>query len=110
MAKSFKDLRSKMSLRAQKASRLKAQAMLETMPLSELRLVRKLSQEQMASILNVKQAAVSKLERRTDMYISTLRSFIEAMGGHLEITAEFPDGTVKINQFEELDRNSSQAS
>lgn len=37
------------------------------------------------------------------MYISTLRGFIEAMGGHLEITAEFPEGSVKINQFEDLE-------
>ncbi len=102
MAKSFKELRNKMAPAAQQTSRLKAQAMLQAMPLSELRLARKLSQEQMAVELNVKQAAVSKLERRTDMYISTLRSFIEAMGGHLEITAEFPEGSVKINQFEDL--------
>jgi len=108
MAKSFKDLRNKMAPEAQRVSRLKATVMLQAMPLSELRLARKLSQEQMAAQLNVKQAAVSKLERRTDMYISTLRGFIEAMGGHLEITAEFPEGSVKINQFEELEVNPAQ--
>ena len=44
------------------------------------------------------------MEKRADMYISTLRRFIEAMGGQLEIRAHFPDGDVKINQFEDLDK------
>ena len=103
MAKSFKKLRNQMSAEAQEAARVKAQAMLDTMPLSELRQARKLSQQQLAETLNVKQSAVSKLERRTDMYISSLRSFVEAMGGDLEITARFPDGAVRIVQFEQLD-------
>ena len=49
------------------------------------------------------QAAASKIERRADMYVSTLRSFIQAIGGDLEIIARFPDRPpVRINQFEEL--------
>jgi transcriptional regulator with XRE-family HTH domain len=103
MAKSFKTLRNQMSAEAREAARVKARAMLDTMPLSELRQARRLSQQQLAETLNVKQSAVSKLERRTDMYISSLRSFIEAMGGDLEITARFPDGAVRIEQFEQLD-------
>jgi hypothetical protein len=50
----------------------------------------------------MKQASISKLERRADMYISSLRRFVEAMGGQLEITAKFPEGDVRINQFEDL--------
>ena len=50
-------------------------------------------------ILRVNQAAVSKMVRRTDMYVSTLQDFIKAMGGELKITAKFPDGTVEISQF-----------
>jgi hypothetical protein len=50
----------------------------------------------------VKQSAISKLERRADMYVSTLRHFIEAMGGQLEIRAVFPDGDVRITQFQTL--------
>lgn len=46
---------------------------------------------------------MSKLERRADMYVSTLRRYIEAMGGSLEIRACFADGAVRINQFHELD-------
>jgi hypothetical protein len=50
----------------------------------------------------VNQAAVSKLERRADMYVSALQSFVKAMGGELKITARFPEGTVEINQFEDV--------
>jgi transcriptional regulator with XRE-family HTH domain len=101
MAKSFKTLREKMSPEARERARRKAEKLMEEMPLSELRAARKLTQEKLAENLNVKQAAISKLERRTDMYVSTLREFIAAMGGELEITARFPDGSVRINQFEE---------
>ncbi len=57
----------------------------------------------MARKLHIQQAAVSKLERRTDMYLSTLRSYIEAMGGTLEIVAHFPDRSLRITQFQALD-------
>ena len=71
--------------------------------LQELRKARARSQLSVARKLHVKQAAVSKLERRTDMYVSTLRSYVEAMGGELEIIARFPDAKpVRINLFEEL--------
>jgi DNA-binding XRE family transcriptional regulator len=100
MARNFKELRSKMSVAAQNRSREKAALMIETMALDELRAARSLTQEQLASVLGVKQAAVSKMERRTDMYISTLRGIIKAMGGQLEIRAVFPDhGAVEIQQF-----------
>ena len=42
---------------------------------------------------------MSKLERRTDMYVSTLQDFVKAMGGELKIIARFPEGTVEISQF-----------
>ena len=42
------------------------------------------------------------MERRTDMYLSTLQGIIKAMGGQLEIRAVFPDGVVRINQFQDL--------
>ncbi len=103
MAKKFSELRAKMSPEALKKSAGLAQEMLSEMPLQELRHARSMSQEQLASVLNVKQASVSKLERRTDMYIQTLRSYIEAMGGALDITAVFPDGIVRINQFQDED-------
>ncbi len=103
MKKPYRDLRNKMSPQAQEAAKKKTEQLLADLPLQELRQARHLSQEQLASILHVKQAAISKMEHRTDMYISTLRSFIKAMGGDLKITAQFPDGEVQINQFEQVD-------
>jgi predicted XRE-type DNA-binding protein len=79
-----------------------AKELLAEMPLCEVRHAREMSQKRLAEVLQINQASVSKLERRTDMYISTLRSFIEAMGGQLEIKAIFPDGAVRISQFEKL--------
>ena len=93
MAKKFSDLRSAMSAEAQNRSEHLAKEMLSEMPLHELRQARGLSQ----------QPAIAKLERRTDMYLSTLRSHIEAMGGELEIVAHFPDGSVRITNFSALD-------
>ena len=61
-----------------------------------------MSQEELAHILSTKQANISRIERRTDMYISTLRHYIEAMGGQLEILARFPEGIVEINQFSNI--------
>jgi transcriptional regulator with XRE-family HTH domain len=80
----------------------------EEMTLAKLREARLRSQVQIAEKLGIKQAAVSRLERRTDMYLSTLRELITAMGGTLQITAEFPDRPpVTISQFRALDQTSS---
>ncbi len=102
MAKKFSALRSRMSPTAQARSEAKAQAMLAEMPLNELRQARGLSQKMLAEALNVQQPAIAKLEKRTDMYLSTLRSHVEAMGGQLEVIARFPDGAVKIGNFSDL--------
>ena len=83
----------------------RAKKMLAEMPLNELRAARQLTQESLAKSLGINQAAVSKMERRTDMYISTLRDFVIAMGGELEITAHFPDGAISIQQFEDAGTN-----
>jgi ribosome-binding protein aMBF1 (putative translation factor) len=83
-----------------------AELIAEEATLRQLREARERSQVEMAKKLNIKQAAVSKLERRTDMYLSTLRSYIEAMGGQLEIIARFPNQAVRITQFEALDPES----
>lgn len=102
MTKPYNILRKKMSPAARKTAALKTQEMLKEMPLQELRQAHKMSQERLAELLLTKQANVSRIERRTDMYISTLRSYIEAMGGKLDIIAKFPDGEVYINQFEDI--------
>jgi predicted XRE-type DNA-binding protein len=77
----------------------------EEMTLAKLREARLRSQTQIAEKLGIKQAAVSRLERRADMYLSTLRELIAAMGGTLQIVAEFPDRPpVIITQFRTLDQ------
>ncbi len=53
---------------------------------------------------DVQQPPIAKIEKRTDMYLSTLRSHIEAMGGELDVIARFPDGAVKISNFTDLGR------
>ena len=72
------------------------------MPLHELRRAREMTQRDLARTLNVNQPAVSKLEQRTDVYVSSLRSYIEAVGGKLKIVAEFPEGEVAITNFSEV--------
>ena len=104
MAKKFSDLvASSMSPESLTRAKTTATRMREEMPLNELRQARGLSQKALAAVLHVEQPAIAKLERRTDMYLSTLRSHIEAMGGVLEIVAKFPDGAVRIQAFAKLE-------
>jgi len=100
MARNFREPEAKMSPRSRERSRALAEKYRTEMPLDELREARAMTQVHLAKILGVNQAAVSKLERRTDMYVSTLQDFVRAMGGELKITARFPEGTVEIRQFE----------
>jgi hypothetical protein len=100
MAKSFKALERKMSLAARARSDAKAKRLIAEMPLHDIRAARRLTQEHLAKVLRVKQASVSRLERRADMHISTLRDFVRAMGGELDIVARFPEGEVRVRQFD----------
>lgn len=102
MARDFKLLQAKMSPKARRRSEVKAERMIREMALDELRLARRLTQEQLAAELKVRQPAIAKLERRADMYLSTLRSVIEAMGGELDVRAVFPDGSVRIKRLKEV--------
>ena len=77
--------------------------------LNQLRAARNLTQENLAKILGINQGSVSKMEKRTDMYISTLRSFLQAMGGELQIKAVFPEGEVEIEQFVEVESGQNAA-
>jgi transcriptional regulator with XRE-family HTH domain len=102
MTRNFNELRAKMSPSAQKKSAALAQRYRDQMALDELRVAREMTQEHLAKILGVKQSAISKMERRADMYVSTLQAMIKAMGGTLEINAVFPNGKVPISQFRKL--------
>jgi predicted XRE-type DNA-binding protein len=99
VAKPYRLLREKMDPARRARVDTRIREALEDMALDELRGARALTQEHLAEVLDVDQSAVSKLERRTDMHVSTLRAFIEAMGGELEIRANFPDRAVRITQF-----------
>jgi ribosome-binding protein aMBF1 (putative translation factor) len=75
----------------------------QDMARAELRKAHQQSQAELAARLHANQSAIAKLEHRTDMYVSNLRRCIEAMGGTLEIVAHFPDGSVTITNFSEVD-------
>lgn len=107
MTKKFSDLRANMSADAQEFVQAKAKAMLAEMPLNELRQARGLSQKMLADVLHIQQPSIAKIEKRTDMYLSTLRSHIEAMGGALDVVARFPDGSVKISNFSDIGNTTS---
>ena len=76
--------------------------LLAEMPLHELRRARALTQRDLAKKLKVNQPAVSKIEQRADVYVSSLRAYIEAVGGKLKIVAEFPYGEVAITNFSQV--------
>jgi transcriptional regulator with XRE-family HTH domain len=90
-----KTLKEKMkTLNPKRQSRIEARAaklIAEEQTLRDLRHALHLTQERMAEFLNIRQDNVSRIEQRTDLLISTLRSYIEAMGGKLHLVAEFPN-------------------
>lgn len=87
----FNQLRDSLSPEGRAKAASLTGAMERDLSLTELRRARAMTQDQLAADLHVGQASIAKLERRTDMYLSTLRRFVEAMGGELEIVARFPD-------------------
>jgi DNA-binding XRE family transcriptional regulator len=99
---SFAELRARMSPEAKARADAEALRLGAEMDLAEVRRAMKLSQEEIGQVLQIKQGSVAKIEKRADMYVSTLCRFIEAMGGELEIVARFPDHSVKIKNFADL--------
>ena len=102
MTKKLSELTKGISSDRRKRIEAKKEVLRQEMNLSEIRQALTLTQSTLASTLNVGQAEISKIENRTDMFVSTLRKFIEAMGGELEIRATFPDHSVKIENFSSL--------
>ena len=102
MAKSFKNLVEKMSPESRERIRRRTAQMRSEMALQELRQALHLTQQELADVLQMNQAAISKLEHQSDMYVSTLRRFVAALGGELRIVAHFPQGDVVVNQFEDI--------
>jgi len=102
MARKFAELEARMSPEAREWVKHEVAKTMAEMPLNELRNARGLSQKMLAEALDIQQPAIAKMEKRTDMYISTLRSHIRAMGGELDIVARFPDGDVRISSFSHI--------
>jgi transcriptional regulator with XRE-family HTH domain len=80
------------------------------MTLQDIRKAQKLTQERMVQILGISQDSVSRLEKRTDLHLSTLNNYINAMGGSLKLVAEFPDRPpVILDGLAELSEDENQA-
>jgi len=99
--RNFRELEANMSSEQIAKSDGLVKQMVEEMPLSRLRHARSLTQEHLGTLLGRDQSSISQMERRTDMYVSTLADFIRALGGELEIRANFPEGPVRISNFGE---------
>jgi transcriptional regulator with XRE-family HTH domain len=102
MAKKWRDIRGTFSPEQEAEIEREVENAAAVMTLYQLREARDLTQVSLAKVLEVNQGAVSRMEKRTDMYVSTLRNFIQAMGGRLQVKAIFPEGEVEIDQFGNL--------
>lgn len=109
MTKKFSELRARLTPKALAQSEAMTARLLKEMPLQELRQALDMTQRRVAETLKIEQAAVSKMEKQTDMYLSTLRRFVAAMGGRIEIVARFPEGAVRITQFGKTDEDAPRA-
>ncbi|HYA80954.1 MAG TPA: XRE family transcriptional regulator [Methylocystis sp.] len=105
MAKTLDDVVKGLSLDQQQEVAAQATRLIdEEMTLRDLRKAHELTQERMAEALHISQDGVSRLEKRSDFLISTLRSYIEAMGGKLRLVVEFPDRKpVTLSDLDSLD-------
>jgi DNA-binding XRE family transcriptional regulator len=92
MAIPVEEVLRKLPRRERKAIETRQKELLaEYMTLQDLRKARELTQQRMAELLGIKQANVSRIEKRSDLLLSTLGSYVAAMGGRLRLIAEFPD-------------------
>ncbi len=92
MTVTLKEIMASLSARERKAVEARAAELIaEEMTLRDLRNALELTQKTMAKSLGINQENLSRLERRSDLLLSTLSSYVEAMGGHLHLVAEFPD-------------------
>ena len=100
--RNFRELLDRLPTSRRQSVERRVASTLASMPLDELRKARQMTQVKLAETLGVNQGEVSKIEHRTDMYVSTLAEYIEALGGRLEIRAVFDDREVRITHFEEI--------
>lgn len=86
-----------MSPEAQARAAARAEALWLDMQLQAVRQARQMTQADVGAALGIEQAAISKLERRNDMHVSTLREYVRALGGELKLVASFPEGDIALN-------------
>lgn len=105
MAKTLDDVIKELPLDQQQEVETQAARLIEEeMTLRDLRKAHELTQERMAEALHISQDGVSRIEKRSDFLLSTLRSYIEAMGGKLRLVVEFPDRKpVTLSDLDSLD-------
>ncbi len=99
---SFNKLKSSMPAPSQEQVQKKLTKLRQEMALAEVRKAMSLTQVDLARTLHIKQAALARLENRTDMYISSLRKYINALGGELDLVARFPHGDVHIKHLHDI--------
>lgn len=100
MANNWRNLKKKMDPAAQARVDARVRSTLRAMPLEEIRKAIGMTQTDLAGRIDTTQGSVSKIEHAADMYLSTLRKYIEALGGELHLTARFPDGrTMEIDEL-----------
>jgi hypothetical protein len=99
----FDELRVQMPAERRARNIAATETLLAEMPRRDLRRARELTNEALADILEMGPSEVVGIEKHADLYVSTLRRFIEAMGGQLEITAHFVGGAARITQFREIE-------
>ena len=109
MAKKLSEVMQKLPPARQQKIEARAQELIaEQMTLRDLRKARQLTQKHIAELLAIGQDSVSRLEKRSDLLLSTLRSYIDAMGGELQLIVRFPDRpAVEITGIAELDDEES---
>jgi DNA-binding XRE family transcriptional regulator len=100
MRKKFADLKARMSPDVRGRVEARTKDMIAEMLLTEVRQLVGLTQKELAKKLGIKQPTLSKLETQEDMYVSTLRRLVEALGGKLEIVVHLPSGDIRIQQFQ----------
>ena len=96
MARKFSELYNKLPPATRERVETRVSAYKTEMALEDLRRERHLTQVNLARNLGINQGAVSKIEKRGDMHVGTLRKHIEAMGGSLQLRAVFPDGEIPL--------------
>jgi predicted transcriptional regulator len=103
MAKPLTELLNKVSSDVKAKAELKALAIIGEMGLAELRKVLGVTQVTLADEMGVQQPTIARIEKQQDIYVSTVRNYIESLGGHMELYASFPDGTrIRIDQFQSV--------